>query len=134
MSNKPYEVEFPSNGSLEWGYLGIAENERIPFTIQRTFWAFHTPNSVTRGRHAHHETEMILIAVAGWIELSIETIEGDHYTYKLEDPKVGVYIPKLAWHTMKYSHNAVQLVLASTTYNENDYIRDYDAFKELQVS
>ena len=49
----------------------------------------------------------------------------------LEKPETGLFIPKLCWHTMQYSHNAVQLVLASTVYSESDYIRDYQKFKIL---
>jgi hypothetical protein len=131
MKDEPFLIEFPSNGSLEIGYLSIAENSKLPFVPKRTFWAFHTPDSVVRGRHAHFETEMILIAVSGIITVNTEDTLGIIHTYKLESPRYGLFIPKLNWHTMIYSHNAVQLVLASTEYDESDYIRDYNEFKKL---
>jgi len=129
MSDSPFIIEFPSNGSLEIGYLSIAENSKLPFEPKRTFWAFHTPDSVVRGRHAHYKTEMILIAVSGIITVNTEDLSGNINTFKLESPRHGLYIPKMNWHTMIYSHNAVQLVLASTEYDESDYIRDYNEFK-----
>jgi hypothetical protein len=43
-----------------------------------------------------------------------------------------VYIPPLAWHTMQYSHSAVQLIIASTKFDEVDYIRDYVDFETLK--
>lgn len=128
---KPYLVEFPSNGSLGTGYLSIAESLKIiPFEIKRVFWAYYTPDSVIRGRHAHYETEMILIASAGRIVVTTEMPGNKTDLFVLEKPNHGVYLPKLCWHTMQYSHNAVQLVLASTIYDATDYIRDYSMFKE----
>jgi hypothetical protein len=50
-------------------------------------------------------------------------------TFVLDTPGKGVYVPPGAWHTMQYSHSAVQMVLASTLYEEKDYIRDYNDFK-----
>jgi hypothetical protein len=131
MNNSPRIIDFPCNGSLEIGYLSIAEKGNIPFDLKRIFWAFHTPDSVVRGRHAHFETEMILIATSGIITVNTEDIFGKLKTFKLESPRKGLFIPKLTWHTMIYSHNAVQLVLASTEYTESDYIRNYDEFKKL---
>jgi dTDP-4-dehydrorhamnose 3,5-epimerase-like enzyme len=132
MENKPSIIQFPSTGASDIGYLGIVENgSHIPFEIQRVFWAYFTPDSVVRGRHAHHNTEMILIAVAGRIVVTTEMPNKTVEVFTLEKPNEGLYIPKYCWHTMQYSHNSVQLVLASSKYAESDYIRSYEAFKEL---
>lgn len=123
-------IDFGKIGISREGYLSVTEsNKNIPFEVKRVFWSYYTPDSITRGRHAHHETEMILIAVAGRIIVTTE-MPGQHPELTvLETPSQGLYIPKLCWHTMQYSHNAVQLVLASTLYDEADYIREYDQFK-----
>lgn len=122
-------IEIPRIGKSTEGYLSIAESRgKFPFDIKRIFWTYYTPEDVTRGRHAHHETELILIAVAGKIEVTVENAFGVTQKFILEQPNHGLYIPPDHWHVMKYSHNAVQLVLASTEYNENDYIREYDNF------
>ncbi len=132
MENKPRIIEFPKNGAPEIGYLGIAENgSEFPFEIKRVFWAYHTPDSIVRGRHAHHDTEMILISLAGRIIVTTEMPNMPVETFILESPNEGLYIPKYCWHTMQYSHTAVQLVLASSNYLESDYIRSYDTFKKL---
>ena len=126
---QPKLISFPSIGNLELGYLSIAENfKKIPFEIKRVFWAYYTPDSVVRGRHAHYETEMILIAVAGRIIVTTEMPDKSLEVFVLEKPNQGLYLPKLCWHTMQYSHNSVQLVLASSLYLEKDYIRNYDEF------
>jgi dTDP-4-dehydrorhamnose 3,5-epimerase-like enzyme len=129
INNAPFLIEFPSNGSTDIGYIAIAESmHAVNFEIKRAFWAYYTPDSVVRGRHAHHETEMILIAVAGRIVVTTEMNDGKPEVFILEKPNQGLYLPKMCWHTMQYSHNAVQLVLASTLYDEKDYIRDYQTF------
>ncbi len=127
---KPHLIEFPKFGDSAIGYVSVAENSRnIPFDVKRVFWAYYTPESIVRGRHAHHETEQILLAVAGRIIVTTEIEAGSIETFVLDKPHVGVYIPPDAWHTMQYSHVAVQLVLASTYYNEDDYIRNYKVFR-----
>jgi len=43
-----------------------------------------------------------------------------------------LYIPRLYWRTIKFSHNAVLMCLASMEYDEQDYIRSYEEFKLLR--
>jgi dTDP-4-dehydrorhamnose 3,5-epimerase-like enzyme len=126
----PYLIEFPKVGDPTLGYISISEFEKnVPFACKRTFWTYYTPESVVRGRHAHHATEQLLIAVAGRIIVNTEMRDGELQTFVLDSPNVGLYVPPTAWHTMQYSHSAVQLVFASTHYDAADYIRNYDEFK-----
>ncbi len=128
----PYLIDFPKIGDSSMGYLSVAENSKnLPFDVKRTFWTYYTPESIVRGRHAHHETEMVLIAVTGRITVITEFPDGQLQTFILDKPNVGLYIPQYCWHTMQYSHTAVQLVLASTIYDSKDYIRDYEEFKKI---
>lgn len=124
----PYIIEFERIGESAIGYITVAENSQLPFTVQRMFWTYYTPESITRGRHAHHQTEQILIAVSGKIIVTTESPQGEKKQFTLESPQQGVYIPPNVWHTMEYSHNAVQLALASTLYQASDYIRDKEEF------
>jgi len=100
--------------------------------VKRVFWTYYTPESIVRGRHAHHFTEMVLIAVGGRIIVNTEMPNGEIETFVLERPDQGLYLPPYTWHTMQYSHSAVQMVLASTTYDETDYIRSYDEFQAIE--
>ena len=128
----PQLIHFRKIGNPSEGYISIFQNGTdMPFEIKRCFWTYYTPEEVIRGRHAHYETEMILIASAGKIIVNTEMPGGVKETIILEKPDHGLYIPKLCWHTMQYSHNAVQLVLASSEYHESDYIRNYEDFKKL---
>jgi dTDP-4-dehydrorhamnose 3,5-epimerase-like enzyme len=134
MRKKPYIIEFPMMGDPSIGYLSVAQFQNLlPFQPKRVYWTYYTPESIVRGRHAHHQTEQLLVAVSGTILVNIETIGGELFTYKLDRPDRGIYIPELAWHTMQYSHSAVQLIMASSSYDEKDYIRDYEAFNLLKT-
>lgn len=128
----PYLIQFPKLGGADIGYISVGESAKdpLPFVVQRVFWTYYTPESIVRGRHAHLRTEQVMVATAGRITVSTELANGDIRIFRLENPFTGLYIPPCAWHTMQYSHTAVQLVLASQPYAEDDYIRDFDAFRQ----
>lgn len=133
MNNKiPHKINFPKIGNSSNGYISIAEKEDLPFIPKRIYWTYFTPESVERGGHAHINLEQILVAVSGIIKLKIETSDGEIFDFTLDNPDIGIFVPKKSWRTMKYSHNAVQMCIASIEYNEKDYIRDYEKFKKLR--
>jgi dTDP-4-dehydrorhamnose 3,5-epimerase-like enzyme len=127
----PHIIMFPKLGESSIGYISVAQNDKLPFKVERLFWTYYTPESVVRGRHAHYLTEQILVSVTGRIIVTTESGDGDIQTFILDEPNKGLYIPPNVWHTMQYSHTSIQMVLASSLYNEEDYIRSYDKFKEV---
>jgi dTDP-4-dehydrorhamnose 3,5-epimerase-like enzyme len=133
MSNysKPHIIDFAKLGESGIGYISVAQNDKLPFEVKRIFWTYYTPENIVRGRHAHHQTEQLLIAVTGRIIVNTESASGEILTFILDSPNQAVYIPPDVWHTMQYSHTAIQVALASTLYDEKDYIRDYDNFKKI---
>lgn len=127
----PHIIDFGKLGDSAIGYLSIAENAKLPFKIERVFWTYYTPESIVRGRHAHYKTEQILMAVTGRIIVNTDDGKGNIETFVLDEPNKGVYLPPNVWHTMQYSHTAIQVVFASMAYDAADYIRDYDQFKQV---
>jgi hypothetical protein len=125
----PHIVEFPKIGGPALGYISVAEHEKLPFQVKRVYWTYFTPEDVTRGGHAHYNLEQILVAVAGKIVVETELLNGDKNKFVLDKPHVGLYIPKMCWRVMQYSHNSVQMCIASIEYSEADYIRDYSVFR-----
>lgn len=130
---QPHIINFNPIGESSIGYISVAEFAKdVPFEVKRIYWTYYTPESIVRGRHAHKETEQILIAISGRIIVNLEFPDNNTIqTYVLEHPKQGLYIPPSAWHTMQYSHSSTQLVLASKEYDEKDYIRNYNEFKKI---
>lgn len=131
MKKLPELVLFPKIGNSSLGYISIAEAENLPFEVKRVYWTYYTPEDVERGGHSHIDLQQILVAVAGQIIVKTEMPGGIKQTFLLDSPDKGLYIPKLCWREMKYTHNAVQMCIASIEYDEKDYIRDYESFKLL---
>jgi hypothetical protein len=130
---EPYLIEFPKIGDYTQGYISISEGNTLPLEIRRVYWTYYTPEEIIRGCHAHHDLEQILFAAAGRVIVTTESINGATKEWILERPNQGLFIPKLCWRSMQYTHNAVQICLASMEYDESDYIRDYSEFKEMQL-
>lgn len=131
MLENPKIITFPKIGDSSMGYISLAEKENLPFEVKRIYWTYFTPEDVERGGHSHIELRQILVAMAGKITIKTEMLNGIKETFVLESPDKGLLIPKMCWREMKYSHNAVQMCIASITYDEADYIRDYNDFKSL---
>ena len=129
---KPHLINFNIIGSPNLGYIAVGENhENIPFEIKRVYWTYYTPQDVTRGGHAHYDLEQVIVAVSGTITFTTEDLQGNKSEFILDSPEKGLYIPKLIWRDIKFSHNAVLLCMASEKYIAADYIRDYKTFLEL---
>ena len=132
--NKVRMLDFPQYGD-ERGHLVIVEgNKDIPFEIKRAFYIFGSDKDVIRGQHANRESEFVLINVAGKSKVKVKDGEGNEAIYCLNRPHTGIYLPTMVWKDMyDFSSDSVLLVLASTHYNPNEYIRDYEEFvKEIQ--
>tara|TARA_R110002111_G_scaffold191324_1_gene257595 strand:+ start:205 stop:609 length:405 start_codon:yes stop_codon:yes gene_type:complete len=112
----------------ERGFLAVVEKDAIPFAIKRVYYLYDVPTESSRGGHAHKEQQSVIIALSG----SFEVIVDDGNTKKrimLNKPNQGLYIPTHIWREIdNFSSGSVCLVLASTDYDEAEYIRDYDQF------
>jgi hypothetical protein len=110
------------------GNIAVVENDVIPFDIKRVYYLYDIPSSSTRGGHSHKNLEQVLIAISGSFDVILK--DGNSVrTVTLNKPDRGLLIKKNTWREIEnFSSGAVCLVLASTVYNEDDYIRDFDQF------
>jgi len=126
----PHIINLNKIGSPELGYITISETQKdVPFDIKRVYWTYYTPQDVSRGGHAHKNLQQLIVAVAGIITFNTEDKDGKKEVFVLDSPNTGLYIPKLIWRDIKFSHSAVLLCLASELYDEDDYFRNYQDFK-----
>lgn len=125
-------LEFAQKGD-ERGHLVIVEGmEDIPFDIKRVFYIYGSDKDVVRGQHANRKSEFVLINVAGTSKVRIKDGKGNEAVYYLNRPHTGIYLPNMVWKDMyDFSEDSVLLCLASTHYDANEYIRDYDEFKTI---
>ncbi len=125
----PYLINFNKIGDKSTGYISVAQFEKeVPFLVNRVFWTYQTPEKVVRGNHANLVNKEVLIAIQGIIKITTINQAGKKETFTLNSPNEGIYLPPNIWLTIEYSKEAIQLVLASEKYNEDDYIRNYQEF------
>lgn len=124
-------LQFAQHGD-ERGHLVVVEGEKdIPFIIKRIFYIYGSDSEVIRGQHANKKTEFVLINVAGSSKVRVDDGKGNEITVSLNRPHTGIYLPKLVWKDMyDFSEDSVLLCLASEHYDNSEYIRDYNMFKE----
>ena len=119
----------------ERGKLVVIEGgEAVPFDIKRVFYIYGSDSTVVRGQHANKKSEFVLINVAGKSKVKI-TDGKESMVVELDKPMMGVYLPPMIWKEMyDFSSDSVLLCLASTHYNSEEYIRDYDDFLKIMES
>ena len=111
------------------GNLTVAEQLRhIPFEIKRVYWTYDVPAGESRGGHAHRHCRSVVIAVSGSFDVVLDNGK-ERRTYHMNHPYQALLINTGIWRTLEdCSSGAVCLSLASDEFEEEDYIRDYEAF------
>ena len=129
--NRVRMLDFPEFGD-ERGHLVIAEGMKdVPFEIKRVFYIYGSDRDVVRGQHANRQSEFVLINVAGTSKVKVKDGEGNEAIYCLNRPHTGIYLPTMVWKDMyDFSEDSVLLVLASTHFDNEEYIRNYEDFQK----
>jgi dTDP-4-dehydrorhamnose 3,5-epimerase-like enzyme len=111
------------------GNLAFAEGENhVPFPIARVFFVYDLPAGAARGGHAHRALEEVVFCISGRLELFVDDGQRQR-AFTLEDPRQGLYLPPLIWYDLRcVAPDTTYLGLTSKAYDEDDYIRDRDAF------
>ena len=119
---------FPPHGDDRGQLVAIEEMKDIPFEVKRVYYIYDTLEGVRRGFHAHQNLEQILVCVHGSCKILLDDGK-EKEEVLLDKPYEGLYIANNIWREMfDFSPGAVLLVLASSLYDESDYIRDYEEF------
>lgn len=121
-------VDLPKIPDARGNLTFIENSKHIPFEIKRVFYIYDVPGGESRAQHANINTEQLIIAVSGSFDVSID--DGCKKSkFKLNRAHYGLYVPKMMWRGIEnFSSGAVCLVLASSSYSKDDYIREYDEF------
>ena len=106
----------------------IEQYKNIPFKIARTYWIYDVPGGEKRGGHAYRENEEFIVALSGSFDVVLDDGKSKEI-FSLNRSYYGLYVPRGLWREMNnFSTNSLALVLASTPYNAEDYIYDYQTF------
>lgn len=117
--------EFPIIKSRSGNITPIHNSTEIPFDVKRIFYLYDIPGGESRGAHAHKECHQFLIAASGSFEVLLDDGKTKRLV-QLNRPYFGLHIPPGIWASeINFSSGSICLVLASHTYNADDYIRAY---------
>jgi len=117
------------------GNLSFIEAQRhVPFKIARIYWIYDVPGGEKRGGHAFRNGDEFLIALSGSFDVEVDN-GNETKRFPLNRSYMGLYIPARNWRTLdNFSTNSLCLVLASTPYDEADYLYEYKEWKQLIAS
>lgn len=117
--------------TVDAGELSFFEaTHEIPFDIKRVYYISKVPEGVRRGFHAHKNLKQLLFCPYGRIQILLENNNGRE-EIELSDPSIGVVIEECTWREMLWlQKDSVLCVAASDFYMVEDYIRDYDEFRQ----
>jgi len=121
-------ISFPVIHDARGNLSFIEGEEHIPFAIKRVYYLYDVPGGAERGGHAHYNLQQLIIAMSG----SFDVVIKDGYEkqrFHLNRSYNGLYLPTMLWRELdNFSSGSVCLVLASSHYTKDDYIRDFDLY------
>ena len=132
MKLQQFNFDVMSDEECECGNLiSLEEFKNIPFEIKRIYYIYGVDSSVSRGAHAHKESNQILISIHG----SCGILFDDGKVKKkvvLNKPNKGLLQKSMIWGEMDhFSEDCVLMVISDSFYSVDDYIKDYDQFLKL---
>ena len=115
------------------GNLSFVEQENhIPFVIRRIYWLYDVPGGENRGGHAYKNNQEFIVALSGSFDVVLDN-GNKKEVFTLNRSYYGLYVPKGLWRKMEnFSTNSLAVILSSTDYDSNDYIRSYDEFLQMK--
>lgn len=125
-------INLPKIGDHRGNLSFVEEQNHIPFAVRRTYWIYDVPGGEFRGGHAYRNNEEFIIALSGSFDVVIDDGKEKH-VYSLNRSYYGLYVSNGLWRELEnFSTNSLALILASTSYDVGDYIRDYAEFKNFR--
>jgi dTDP-4-dehydrorhamnose 3,5-epimerase-like enzyme len=121
-------INLPKIEDIRGNLSFIEEEMHIPFKIERTYWIYDVPGGEARGGHAFKQQNEFIIALSGGFDVLIDDGK-EKKVFSLNRSYYGLFVPAGFWRQMQnFSTNSLALVLCSTSFSEEDYIRNYDDF------
>lgn len=129
--NNPRLIQLPKYLDSRGNLSVIEEMKEIPFKIERAYWIYDVPGGEHRGGHAYKKNQEFIVALSGSFDVILDDGQ-EKNTFHLNRSYYGLYVPEGLWREMdNFSTNSLALILSSTKFDVDDYIRDYEKFKAL---
>jgi glyoxylate utilization-related uncharacterized protein len=127
----PQIIQLPKILDARGNLTFLQNGQQFPFTIQRVFWIYDVPGGEYRGGHAFKTQSEIIVALSGSFEVVVTDKNGGVQSFYLNRSYNALFLPQQTWrHIENFSTNAVALHLVNKAFDEADYIRDFELFKQ----
>lgn len=124
-------IDLPKISDPRGNLSFIEAGKDIPFDIKRVYYLYDVPGGSDRGSHAHKNLHQFIVAMSGSFDVLLDDGE-EKKRFHLNRSYNGLYVCPMMWRYLdNFSSGAVCMVLASSHYDEADYIRDYSDFISL---
>lgn len=122
------QINLPKISDRRGNLSFIEGGQHIPFEIQRVYYLYDVPGGSDRGSHAHKNLHQFIVAMSGSFDVVLDDGR-EKKRFHLNRSYYGLYVCPMMWRDLdNFSSGAVCMVLASSRYDEADYIRDYSDF------
>ena len=123
-------IELPRVNDPRGNLTFIEGGRHVSFEIRRVYYLYDVPGGATRAGHGHRRLEQVIIAMSGSFDVTLDDgREGRRF--HLNRSYYGLYVAPLMWREIdNFSSGSVCMVLASDYYDEADYFRRYEDFRE----
>lgn len=129
---KPHIINVPKILDQRGNLSFFESNNQIPFEIKRTYWIYDVPGGEERGSHAFKKSQEFVVALSGSFDVVLSDGENEQ-VFSLNRSYYGLFIPKMYWRSLRnFSTNSLALIVSSIEYCAEDYILDYEKFKNLR--
>lgn len=124
-------IDLPKISDPRGNLSFIEAGKDIPFDIKRVYYLYDVPGGSDRGSHAHKNLHEFIVAMSGSFDVLLDDGKKKK-RFHLNRSYNGLYVCPMMWRYLdNFSSGAVCMVLASSHYDETDYIRDYSDFISL---
>ena len=129
---KPYIIDrtkiIDPRGNLSF----LQDFDQLPFAMERCYWLYDVPGNASRDGHAYHTSQEVIIALSGSFDVVLDDGRGNTVRHHMNRSYRAVYVPPMWWRELdNFSTNSVVMVISSTLYSPDDYIRDYNLFSAI---
>ena len=121
-------IDLPKISDPRGNLSFIEGGQHIPFDIKRVYYLYDVPGGSDRGSHAHKSLHQFIVAMSGSFDVVLDDGK-QKQRFHLNRSYYGLYMCPMMWRDLdNFSSGAVCMVLASSHYDQADYIRDYQEF------
>jgi dTDP-4-dehydrorhamnose 3,5-epimerase-like enzyme len=125
-------IDLPKYEDPRGNLTFFEEDNHIPFKIERVYWIYDVPGGQIRGGHAFKEQKEFIIALSGSFDVVVDS-GSEKKVFSLNRSYYGLYIPAGLWRQMEnFSTNSLAMIISSTNFSEEDYIRKYNDYLEFK--